>query len=113
MNFDMKAYCLGNIPGITERQAEQFSVYCDMLIDWNSRMNLTAITEPQKAPTEISAFWAEDVPYWTGENTTVFPNVPAARTATRTFPSTICCCSPMWTDSRSKISTAGTSAGGH
>ncbi|MBR5292372.1 MAG: 16S rRNA (guanine(527)-N(7))-methyltransferase RsmG [Clostridia bacterium] len=48
MDFDMKAYCLGNIPGITERQAEQFSVYCDMLIDWNSRMNLTAITEPEQ-----------------------------------------------------------------
>ena len=46
MEFDMKAYCLGNIPGITERQAEQFSTYCDMLIDWNSRMNLTAITDP-------------------------------------------------------------------
>ena len=48
MDFDMKTYCLGNIPGITERQAEQFSVYCDMLIDWNSRMNLTAITEPEQ-----------------------------------------------------------------
>ena len=48
MDFDMKAYCLGNIPGITERQAEQFSTYCDMLIDWNSRMNLTAITEPEQ-----------------------------------------------------------------
>ena len=48
MDFDMKTYCLGNIPGITERQAEQFSVYCDMLIDWNSRMNLTAITDPEQ-----------------------------------------------------------------
>ena len=42
----MKEYCLGNIPGISERQAEQFSAYFHMLIDWNSRMNLTAITEP-------------------------------------------------------------------
>lgn len=42
----MKEYCLGNIPGICERQAEQFSAYFHMLIDWNSRMNLTAITEP-------------------------------------------------------------------
>ena len=42
----MKEYCLGNIPGICERQAEQFSAYFHMLTDWNSRMNLTAITEP-------------------------------------------------------------------
>ena len=46
MDFSMKEYCLGNIPGICERQAEQFSAYFHMLIDWNSRMNLTAITEP-------------------------------------------------------------------
>lgn len=48
MEFDMKAYCLGNMPGITERQAEQFSLYCDMLLDWNSRMNLTAIVDPEQ-----------------------------------------------------------------
>lgn len=49
MEFDMKAYCLGNIPGITPEQAEQFRLYYEMLVDWNTRMNLTAITDPEQA----------------------------------------------------------------
>lgn len=48
MEFNMKSYCLGNMPGITQGQAEQFSLYCDMLLDWNSRMNLTAIVDPEQ-----------------------------------------------------------------
>ncbi len=35
------------IPGATEEQLEKLSVYYDMLIDWNSRVNLTAITEKE------------------------------------------------------------------
>ena len=31
---------------VSDRQAEQFSLYYDMLIDWNTRINLTRITEP-------------------------------------------------------------------
>ena len=33
---------------ITERQAEQFLLYNDILLEWNSFMNLTAITEPEE-----------------------------------------------------------------
>src|SRR5262249_26865202 len=30
--------------GLTDRQLEQFQLYYEMLVDWNSRINLTAIT---------------------------------------------------------------------
>ena len=33
-------------PDLTEEQLQQFQIYCDMLLDWNTRMNLTAIKEP-------------------------------------------------------------------
>ena len=32
---------------LTPRQIEQFEQYYAMLVDWNSRINLTAITDPQ------------------------------------------------------------------
>lgn len=31
---------------ITQEQAEKFSTYYEMLVDWNTRMNLTGITDP-------------------------------------------------------------------
>lgn len=31
---------------LSEEQLSQFSVYADMLLDWNEKMNLTAITDP-------------------------------------------------------------------
>ncbi|MCE5190113.1 MAG: 16S rRNA (guanine(527)-N(7))-methyltransferase RsmG [Eubacteriales bacterium] len=34
-------------PELTARQLEQFSTYYEMLVDWNTRVNLTAITEPE------------------------------------------------------------------
>ena len=34
------------IPQITENACDKFVAYYEMLIDWNTRMNLTAITEP-------------------------------------------------------------------
>lgn len=34
------------LPGLTPGQYAAFSTYADMLLDWNTRMNLTAITEP-------------------------------------------------------------------
>lgn len=37
-----------NIPGLTESQAAAFSNYCALLLDWNNRMNLTAILEPSE-----------------------------------------------------------------
>src|SRR5438046_3793354 len=30
-----------------KRQLEQFQLYIDTLLDWNSRVNLTAITDPE------------------------------------------------------------------
>ena len=35
-------------PDLTPIQLEQFATYAELLIDWNSRVNLTAITEPQE-----------------------------------------------------------------
>ena len=34
-------------PGLTEEQLDRFSAYYAMLIDWNTRVNLTAITDPE------------------------------------------------------------------
>ncbi len=42
---DYMARCGVNID---EGQAEQFDVYFRMLVDWNTRVNLTAITEPEE-----------------------------------------------------------------
>lgn len=36
------------IPGITEEACDKFVAYYELLIDWNTRMNLTAITEPDE-----------------------------------------------------------------
>ena len=33
---------------LTEEQAEQFSLYYELLLEWNGKMNLTAITEPRE-----------------------------------------------------------------
>lgn len=33
---------------LTEEQAEQFSIYYSLLLEWNEKMNLTAITEPRE-----------------------------------------------------------------
>ncbi len=34
--------------GIEERQAEQFLQYKDMMLEWNRKLNLTAITDPEE-----------------------------------------------------------------
>ena len=36
------------IPNITEEACDKFVAYYELLIDWNARMNLTAITEPDE-----------------------------------------------------------------
>lgn len=36
------------VPQITDKQKQQFFDYMNMLIDWNSKINLTAITEPNE-----------------------------------------------------------------
>lgn len=35
------------IPSLTAEQCDRFVAYYDLLIDWNTRMNLTAITAPE------------------------------------------------------------------
>ena len=37
-----------HIPNITEEACDKFVAYYELLIDWNTRMNLTAITEPEE-----------------------------------------------------------------
>ena len=36
------------IPNLTEEACDKFVAYYDLLIDWNTRMNLTAITAPEE-----------------------------------------------------------------
>ena len=36
------------IPNLTDEACDKFVAYYDLLIDWNTRMNLTAITEPNE-----------------------------------------------------------------
>ena len=36
------------IPNLTDEACDKFVAYYDLLIDWNTRMNLTAITEPEE-----------------------------------------------------------------
>lgn len=36
------------IPNLTSEQCDKFVAYYDLLIDWNTRMNLTAITEKEE-----------------------------------------------------------------
>lgn len=36
------------MPQLTPEQIQAFALYQDMLLDWNSRMNLTAITQPEE-----------------------------------------------------------------
>lgn len=45
MRVDM---VLGAIKGIEQNQAAQLVEYYELLVEWNKKMNLTAITEPQE-----------------------------------------------------------------
>ena len=40
------------LPGLTPAQSQAFSIYYDMLMDWNGRMNLTAITGEEEVATK-------------------------------------------------------------
>ena len=40
----LKSLC----PFLNDEQLEQFDVYAELLVEWNSKMNLTAITEPDE-----------------------------------------------------------------
>ena len=50
MNGDTKPseYLAALCPSLTENQLALFDAYADMLLDWNARMNLTAITDPRE-----------------------------------------------------------------
>lgn len=43
----MRDLLFETIPNLTDEQCDKFVAYFDLLIDWNARMNLTAITEPK------------------------------------------------------------------
>ncbi len=42
---ELKEYCEKLSIDLTDRQLEQFQLYYDLLIEWNEKVNLTAITE--------------------------------------------------------------------
>ena len=43
----MKELLKSIIPSLTVKEADRFEIYYQMLIDWNSRINLTTITEKE------------------------------------------------------------------
>ena len=44
----MRELLYQTIPNLSEEACDKFVAYYDLLIDWNTRMNLTAITEPEE-----------------------------------------------------------------
>ncbi len=45
MQSEMQMLLEEHIPSLTKEQHEKLATYYDMLVDWNTRLNLTAITE--------------------------------------------------------------------
>ena len=43
------------IPDLTDEACDKFVAYYRLLIDWNERINLTAITEPEEVREEIGS----------------------------------------------------------
>lgn len=44
----MRDLLKATIPNLTDEACDKFVAYYDLLVDWNTRMNLTAITEPEE-----------------------------------------------------------------
>ncbi|WP_317855057.1 16S rRNA (guanine(527)-N(7))-methyltransferase RsmG [Chakrabartyella piscis] len=70
---------------LTEEMADQFMAYSDLLLDWNEKMNLTAITDPREVVLKHFADCLSLVPYLElDENSSIidvgtgagFPGVP-------------------------------------
>ena len=85
--FDLACAQLAPRFGLNEDQCRQFARYYEMLVDWNTRMNLTAITAPQEALEKHfldSLLLLEDVRFQPGETLidvgtgAGFPGIPLA-----------------------------------
>ena len=72
---------------LTEEQCEKFALYYELLVDWNSRMNLTAITDPEEVVVKHfydSLLLTEDVSLVSGQELVDvgtgagFPGIPLA-----------------------------------
>ena len=72
---------------LTAEQIGQFSVYHEMLLDWNTRMNLTALTAPEDVAVKhiIDSLTAYDAALFDGERTLIdvgtgagLPGIPLA-----------------------------------
>ena len=72
---------------LTAEQIGQFSVYNEMLLDWNTRMNLTALTAPEDVAVKhiIDSLTAYDAALFDGERTLIdvgtgagLPGIPLA-----------------------------------
>ena len=44
----MRELLYRTVPNLNDEACDKFVAYYAMLIDWNTRMNLTAITEPEE-----------------------------------------------------------------
>ena len=72
---------------LTDAQIAQFAVYHEMLIDWNTRMNLTALTSPEDVAVKhiIDSLTAYDAALFDGAKTLIdvgtgagLPGIPLA-----------------------------------
>ena len=72
---------------LTDAQIAQFAVYHEMLIDWNTRMNLTALTAPEDVAVKhiIDSLTAYDAALFDGAATLIdvgtgagMPGIPLA-----------------------------------
>lgn len=68
---------------ISQEQAEQFYKYMELLLQWNEKMNLTAITEPEEIILKHFIDSLTIIPYLEGVNTVLdigtgagFPGIP-------------------------------------
>jgi len=68
INPDFKSWCAGQGIGINEVQLEQFKLFKDNLLEWNTRMNLTAITDDM-------GIWQKHF----ADSLTLLPFLPKAR----------------------------------